>query len=88
MMTLLFYTLPSLLFIVAIYLWYTKHELQQLLNLNTTKGIIALSCMYFSLAILGFILLLLAATLYFYLWLVVVALSSLITTALIYQVFK
>lgn len=87
-MQLLFYTLPSLLFIIAFYLWYTRHELQQLLKLNTTKGIISLAFMYGSLSILGFMLLLLSLINYFYIWLVIAASISILPTYLIYKTFK
>lgn len=87
-MQLLFYTLPSLLFIIAFYLWYTRHELQHLLKLNTTKGIISLAFMYGSLSILGFMLLLLSLINYFYIWLVIAAGISILPTYLIYKTFK
>lgn len=80
MLDILFYALPSMMVILALYLIFFNQPLKNILQLESRKPIMLVATTYFAMAFLGFILVFFGFRIASFIWLtVVIILTGLVT---------
>ncbi|MCR8969106.1 hypothetical protein [Facklamia sp. 7083-14-GEN3] len=88
MLQALLYAFPSILVILALYIFYFRHSLQKLLKLQDLRIFNLIALTFFLLAILGFVLIYLQLKVWSLIWLVVVLILITMVSVLIYFTLK
>lgn len=88
MLQILMYAFPSMMMIVAVYLFFYRKALVKLLKLEYPRLINLLALTFFLMAILGFILNLFSFTIFVYIWMVLALLMIGFLAFIFYYILK
>lgn len=88
MFELLFYVLPSMIVIFALYLFFFSQPLKKLLHLDSRKPIVLVAMTYFILAFLGFILIFFGFGIARFIWLMAIIVLTALIIWVVYQLLR